>query len=313
MREMVLNHASLVSSDLPVLRAWLKDLAYGMRELVIRKVVNNSLRASLPLEEIQCLPGVSFRQAIGLLCSSARDRDEALFLLRLSTNAPLVARLDPLTAARFHLSEEVHPLPPDDGKPLLLCAMRNWVAVSFPSASNWEQDHILVTFHELLSNGSLEETSKAIDNLACKSHAVPIIERHIICMRTRVSSPDELWMQREALFPHLVFGLDVEGQLRTQHTALSTIIERLGRLDNDAASWEKEGGPAPSWSLNVSRESVQTMSNPRLSAMRNFRAHDGTHKIFEWHAKFGGMRIHFILNTTSRTIEVGYIGPHLPI
>ena len=311
MREMVLNHASLASSDLPSFLLWLSGIAQGMSELVTRRVVSNSLRASVPLEEIQCLPGVSFTQAIGLLRSSARD--EALFLLRLSTNAPLVAGLDPLTAALFHLSEEVHPLPPDDGKPLLLCAMRNWVAVSFPSVSNWEQDHILVTFHELLSNGSLEETSKAIDNLACKSHAEPIIERHIIHLRTCVSSPDELWMQREALFPHLVFGLDVEGQLRTQHTALSTIIERLGRLDNDAASWEKEGGPAPSWSLNVSRESVQTMSNPRLSAMRNFRAHDGTHKIFEWHAKFGGMRIHFILNTTSRTIEVGYIGPHLPI
>ena len=55
------------------------------------------------------------------------------------------------------------------------------------------------------------------------------------------------------------------------------------------------------------------MSDPKLSATRMFRSHDGTLRLFEWHAKFGGMRIHLVFDADSRTVEIGYIGPHLPL
>ena len=55
------------------------------------------------------------------------------------------------------------------------------------------------------------------------------------------------------------------------------------------------------------------MSDPRLSAARMFRSHDGTRKLFEWHAKFGSLRIHLLFDAGFRTVEIGYIGPHLPL
>ena len=309
MRELVLNHASMASPNLQACLDWLKAIAVGASILTSRKVVGTSLRASLPLEEIQCTPGLTLWNSILELQKSSRE--EALFLLRLNAKAPLATGLDSATKDRLRLAHEVHPLSPDEGEPLLLCAIKNWIAVSFPSAGTWKEDTILVEYSDLLPNGTWKNTEARIDNLACIAHSESICARHASYLRTHIRSLDEMWMQRNAIFPHLIFGMDVEHHLRAQSTPVSTTIQRLSRLDSDAAAWKS--GPAPSWSLDVSSESAKTMSNPRLRSRREFRAHDGTRKIFEWHAKFDGTRIHFALNHSSHTIEIGYIGPHLPI
>ena len=39
----------------------------------------------------------------------------------------------------------------------------------------------------------------------------------------------------------------------------------------------------------------------------------GTRETFEWHARFGDGRIHLRFDPQSREVEIGYIGPHLPL
>jgi hypothetical protein len=40
----------------------------------------------------------------------------------------------------------------------------------------------------------------------------------------------------------------------------------------------------------------------------------GTQKLFEWHARFGSSgRIHLRFDPSSYEVEIGYIGPHLPL
>ena len=305
---MVLNHASLVSPDERTCLSWLQDLAVGVSILIQNNVVDSALRASVPPEEVWCLPNYSFRDAIYSLKST--ERDASAFLLRLTTKVPLLVELDAETRDQF-LTCETSALSPDEGEPLLLCAILGWITVSFPSKPDWGQDTLTVRFRELLPNDKWREAEEAIDNLACTEHARHICDRH----RARSLSsltPTQQWDRRDQAFPHLLFGLDVDDMVR-KSGQLVAIIPKLQRLDNSVAAWQKIGGPIPPWSSDVTRESEGTMTDPALKSARVFRSRDGTPKLFEWHAKFGSMRIHLVLDAASRTVEIGYIGPHLPL
>ena len=309
MREMVLNHASLVTlPDERTCLGWLKDLAVGMSMLTNCRVVGSALRVSVPPEEVQCLPGYSFRDAMYSLKATARD--ESAFLLRLTTKAPLLIELDAATQDQF-LGCETVCLPPDDGKPLLLCAIQGWIAVGFPSKPDWNQDTLTVRFRELLPDGEFREAQQSIDNVAYSVHAKRICDHHQAQVLDDLT-PGQQWEQRETVFPHLLFGLDVDDRVKESGRIIA-ILSRLERLNKSAAFWKKTGGPIPSWSSDVTRESESTMSDPRLRAGRMFRSQDGTRKLFEWHAKFGSMRIHLLIDAGFRTVEIGYIGPHLPL
>ena len=48
MREMVLNHASLVPPDEHTCLCWLRDLAVGMSILTMHRVVDSALRSLVP-------------------------------------------------------------------------------------------------------------------------------------------------------------------------------------------------------------------------------------------------------------------------
>ena len=309
MREMVLNHMSLASPDEHTCLDWLRDLAVGMSILTGQGIVKSELRVCRPVQEIWCLQGYSLYDAIISLRATARD--EHRFLLTLVNKAQtLLIGLDATVKERFLMCETTS-LSPDDGEPLLLCAIQDWIAISCPSAPDWELDTLNVTFRELLSDDEWRGAQQTIENLACASHAAQISDRY----RARILSdltPGQQWEQRETVFPHLLFGRDVDDEVK-ESGQLTAILSRLHRLNNSTAFWKKNGGPIPPWSSDVTPESGSTVSDPRLSATRMFRSHDGTRRLFEWHAKFGSMRIHLTFDAASHTVEIGYIGPHLPL
>ena len=308
MREMVLNHASIVSPDEHTCLRWLQDLAVGMTTLIGHSVVDSALRASVPLEEVWYSPSYSFRDAMHSLKATARD--ESVFLLRLATKAPLLVNLDAAIKDQF-LACETASLSPDDGAPLLICAIQGWITVSFPSKPDWERDTLTVRFRELLPGDEWREAQEAIDNLACAGHAALICDRHRSGILSNLT-PMQQWERRDETFPNLLFGLDVNASAR-KSGQLTEILHRLQRLNDGAAPWQKIGGPKPPWSSEVTRESEGTMNAPMLISRRVFRSHDGARKLFDWHAKFGSMRIHLNFDAASRSVEIGYIGPHLPL
>lgn len=56
------------------------------------------------------------------------------------------------------------------------------------------------------------------------------------------------------------------------------------------------------------------MNNPTLKASRFFRNGAGVTELYEWHARFGSSgRIHLRFDAALRSIEIGYIGSHLPL
>ena len=157
------------------------------------------------------------------------------------------------------------------------------------------------------------ETSEEIDNLSRSTHAESILEQH----RRRFHAArgaTELWQNRDKAFPHLHFGSGVEDNLRQSASHLQTIIGKLADLDLSAREWKSVGGPAPPWKTKVTPESETVRTTPKLWNVRRFPTRQGNHEIFEWHARYGaGGRIHVRFEPNSCEVEVGYIGPHLPL
>ena len=242
--------------------------------------------------------------------------EEYRFLVGLYLKTPLLHEIGEQVKDRFLACEE-KTLPPGDGDPLVLCAMDDGIAVGFPSASTWDRDRVTVRFNEMLPDQTIVEASEEIDQLTRLVHADPICQRH----RERLlagSDPATLWENHQTVFPNLTFGPDVEDNLKEQAPLFSTIVGKLVDLERSAREWQDVGGPAPRWKTKVSPESASKMKNPSFRDSRTFRSRLGTREIFEWHARFGASgRIHLRFdphsNLRSREVEIGYIGPHLPL
>lgn len=319
MRELVLNDASIAAADQHTAMDWLADIAKGMSSLVINQVVQNTLRTSRPLQEIHYRDNSSLWEAIIALKQRGLV-EEHRFLMRSSVKSPLENELKEDVKDRF-LSCEGKTFPPPAGDPLVLCAISDGIAVSFPSDLIWDSSLIRVDFYELKDDGSgevsEEETFEKIDNLARSDHAPPICERHRQSLRGQITSYAELWNNRKLAFPNLLFGPDVEDHLKELNISnLGSIVGKLANLNAAAAEWPDVGGSAPPWKARVKvvNESEPLQNNAKLRERRRFKSHDGTRQLFLWHARFSySGRIHLRFDPSSREIEIGYIGPHLPL
>lgn len=313
MREMVFNHASIVAPDADrgLIREWLKDVVRGMGQLVCDKVVQKSLRMTGNLYDTPCLPDYPLSDVYQDL-RQAGYRDEYVFLVQLTTKMPLLDEVGDNVKDRF-LACEALTLPAEDGDPLVLCAVSDGISVGFPSNPEWDRDQVTVRFHELLPDETFAEASETIDQLTRSVHAGPICDRHRARLRAG-SDPRTLWQTRQVIFPHLVFGPGVEADLIKSASLFQPIVAKLVALDLSAQEWRNVGGPVPPWRTLVTPESDSVKNDPILLNARRFSSHLGTPQIFEWHASFGGSgRIHLRFDPDSREVEIGYIGPHLPL
>ena len=317
MREMILNHASLASAARQEVPARLADMASGMAALVRNGVAQTTLRMFRPAHEIGCPDGRSLFDAYLELRKQGKP-DESRFLMSLSNKVPLLSGVESDARDRFLACEATacaaKKLPAPDGDPLVLCAITDGVAVGFPSEPVWDRDRVTVAFRELLPNDTFDEADEEMDNLTRAAHAGPIAARHRERLRRQCKDAADAWRRRTELFPHLKFGPDVEDHLAENAGRLTTVVNRLADLDTSAAAWRESGGAAPPWTCKVTPESESVMNDERLRERRRFRSVSGARDLFEWHARFGSSgRIHLRFEARERTVEIGYVGPHLPL
>ena len=311
MREMVLNHASLIGYSKREASDQLMGLVMGMARLVSSNVAMSSLRTARPIQEITCGEPSSFFD-IWVMLRENGAIDEFRFLMGLTTKTPMLIELEENVRGRFLASQE-QTLPQEDGMPLLLCALTNWVAVGF-SKKPWDSDVIAVRFEELLPNGAIQVEEEVIDYLGRYEHAEEIMRRHVENTRAGLDLKS-MWEQREAAFPYLQFGPDVEGQLDQVNPGhIQTVLRRLAELHASAESWRESGEAAPPWTCKVTGESQSVRNNPGLREARRFGSISGERELFLYHARYGNSgRIHLRWDRRWYCVEIGYIGQHLPL
>lgn len=314
MREMVLNHASLASPDRHAAVEWLRDVTTGMAQLTQHRIAEPALRMCKPHSEILSVPGWSLWDILQEM-RKVGARDEYAMFSRLTSKIPLLVDVDPDVENRFRFCE-ARTLPSPDGDPLLIAAITDGISVGFPSEPIWDSPQLTVIFDEMFPNGDIKEASEEIDNLTRSKHAKYIYERHRSLFRDRLREFRDgvaLWSGRQEAFPNLRFGPDVEEHLAELNPAfLGGVVSKLASLDDCAAKWHEVLDSPLSWEIRVTDESESVKNDARLRELRRFASSDGTHQLFMWHARFGGGgRIHFRLVSSSRRVEIGYIGPHL--
>ena len=230
--------------------------------------------------------------------------EEFRFFMSLTAKTPILAGVGEDVESRFLACEETA-LSEEDGKPLLLCALTDWIAVGFPKAP-WDCDLVTVRFDELLPNEETVSVEEKVDNLTRAQHSTVIRERHVAKVQTGLELTT-LWERREDAFPSLTFGPDVETQIGNLQSAHGyTIINRLTELHAAAETWQGTGTAMPNWICKVTPESARVHDNPRLREARRFRSASGTHELFIWHARFGSNgRIHLRFDAESYDVEIG--------
>ena len=246
------------------------------------------------------------------------DRDQRLFFRRITTKVGLDEDMDQAVTDRFHLSEfflEDHVETAQRGpeaRGLGLAFLLDTAALSLPSEERWRSVRVRLRHRWLEVDGSEEERSVDVFNMSRADHGESVAGELLRRKQTGLrANPLTLADRMRDCFPHLGFGQDVNEQMaRLPADVLGLVTTKLIALDGAVRDWRRGTTEAPVLP-KVHAESEPTMQ--QFGHLRSFRGADGRIEVFVPHAMVGSRhRIHFRLMEQEKSLEIGYVGVHLP-
>ena len=184
-----------------------------------------------------------------------------------------------------------------------LCAVCGFVLISLLREDRWSYD---------LLGFAVGSEIYLVDHVATLRHAKALTERRLQEVRGEIK-PGSFWAFKDKAFPRISFGIDVATQISKLNTVIfPLLLKRLAELDERTAAWQRPApDPFPPGVTQIKPETDKTMN--KYGTARNFRGADGQIHTYEEHLWIDtGHRIHIIRDRTTRSLEVGYIGHHLP-
>lgn len=190
------------------------------------------------------------------------------------------------------------------------------LGVSFASDGRWHNSKVELVRRFLMEDsvgGQLEEHTE--EAAVIHASTVPHVTEH----ERRISdlalpdqfAGDDLWRDREHLYPWIEFLPQVKGQLQAHHPgtpAVQQIHECLSKLNESTAAWNPEVSAFPEWKTHVTPESA------RRKELCWFTDSDGARRCFDLHARFtpGAQRIHFrLVYGGGGRLRIAHVGPKL--
>jgi hypothetical protein len=186
------------------------------------------------------------------------------------------------------------------------------LALSFWSSDQWNITSVNLE-KSWIKNNDVETCTLSVPH-ACRA---PHLEVHLEWLRRKEPPPPsnghELWDDRVSLFPSLDFCDSVEGQITAlgeNEPRFKSVLRGLRDLQNYCQNWDT-GHFDIHRLANATGESQSTLD--MYSAERTFLCPDGEYRLFEFHLKRWGTRIHFLDFPALKRILIGYVGDHLRI
>lgn len=253
------------------------------------------------------------------LCDREVDRDIKTYFRKITTKTDIPDNIDDEVRNCFYLSEF---LPSnkdyvnsceDDARGLGLAYLLNTVAVSLTSEERWKIIRVPLRHIRYMSDGSEEEKDVEALNMsqACQKECISDIMLDI--KQTRLKEcPRNLIQNKEDCFPYLKFGMDINGHIANiSENIYEQIIEKLIAMNNAVRDWQRTPHQQELILSNISKESQATMQ--QFGDQRKFCDSKGSLQIFELHTRIDRKyRIHLRIDNQKRSMEIGYIGKHLP-
>ena len=238
------------------------------------------------------------------------DRDLRNYFLKISTKMSFEQEASETVKEQFYLSE-FHFQQQEAGG-LGLAWLLKTTAVSLPFEEHWLRTHIPVRRKWIENTGTEREEDVKVLNLSDMTH-IPVVFDELTEKAQGVlrDKPVKLAERKTDCFPHLTFGLDVDVQIAKLSVEISRMaIAKLIALDSAARNWRREKTEEPALP-KVHQESEATIQQYRNE--REFRSASGEKKSFPLHAMIGNAyRIHLRIDKQNKSLEIGYIGEHLP-
>ncbi|MCW2276739.1 hypothetical protein [Heliophilum fasciatum] len=191
------------------------------------------------------------------------------------------------------------------------------LAVSLPAHERWHMHEVLLKMMALRDDEELEEEEVLVPHATSLAH----LQEHRQWMEKErkplITSGEELWQRRKALFPALRFCPRVQDQLAACDPAvLQPIYKRLDAL-NQAFQNAAERDTASALPLTligskVTPETAETLQ--RYEQEHTFLDPDGEWRLFSWHVRLtpGKWRIFFADDPERQGAIIGHIGEKLP-
>lgn len=188
--------------------------------------------------------------------------------------------------------------------------------VSLQTHHNWSTDTINGSYLTLDDEGTEIKESRNVNNISKDIHFDHLTNNLTENRFKKISSGQDLWEEREVLFPNLVFCESVKAQLYNdpEKFHVEQVIKKLMRIQQYFSSYDGLYDPKQ-LGFNARTESETVKSNPTLKSYRLFEKPDGSTDYFYNHIGFTGKycgRIHFFPDDTIKKCFIGYIGKHLP-
>lgn len=306
MRELILNDACFVGGTLSLTEAaaCAQDVENGLADLISARHALATMRLAASTSEMQISPAVTLHDVLTHLL---RNTSAGRLLTRLATKYPVEDDVeDGELGALINWSIPAHP----HSLSLVLCARSARIAVTISNDPSWMVDPLdLAVETDPAAPGVT--TVFSVDNVFSAANAASLSAR-LTAALVRTVGPTELWRDRARLFPRLDFAPRVQRDLKDLGSIqYDAAVSRLLEIDQAVRSWAP-GEPSPTYLSKVTGESGATMN--KYGGYRIFRSSHGSDETFELHARLaGGFRLHLREITFARRVEIGYIGPHLPI
>lgn len=307
--DMILNELSLpIASDIPTARATFSNFIQVLRSVGNQGFKKAVLITLYDFHQTLLAPDYPLRRWLN---DPEVSREEKSFLRSIATSSPfsqniandLIRGVATNTAPlEFYHQGEV-------SIGLGIAFILDTISVSFQSDEHWNTSNLTLD----VTYADEEDEQVNIIHASCKEHIRINTDWFKQKYSLNIQNGQNLWMQRDTLFPNLQFCQSIQAPLENLligNVMLSSIRKRLEELQVYSLNWTGGGFDQDSFPCKATTESEATLN--KYGKERTFLCSDGKSRLFSWHVRLTphAWRIYFYPVQPQKMI-IGYIGPHL--
>lgn len=288
----------------PLDEAAARESAKGLID-TLRKLrqlhANAALHSSSPLTQIQMGEGVW----LGSLLGDAQYRDEWRFLRGFENRAPFRVGL-----GETYAMDCEYRFQGTTAEGLGIAHTVGTLGVSF-GFDPWLQPVVELERTYLLENGDTEQQMVEVQHASLPSHLVTHEEWLRRQPLSAIADGDELWVERDTLFPHLRFLPRSEAQIRefkAGELRFLSAASAMMDLELAVAGWDTVADAQPNFLSKTTPEHEMRRKKFKFPDL------SGTERYFDMHSRYtpGAGRVHFWLDRANGQAQVAHVGEKVP-
>ncbi len=304
---MVLNELSLqTAANIHTARGWMEAFIQAIGAANCRRV-SRVIRTKSDIFDITLAEDYPLRRWLN---DQGVDLEMRRYIRVLTTKAPFWEDLPDL-----YDNVLVHEFTFDgrDAQGLGVAYLLGSLAISLPSEESWNSALLILNAKWISEDDQLEEKTVEVIHASRPSHVAEHAQWISERLRGDVQDGPDLWNRRAELFPSLTFCEVVSDQIQLlSPTMLRPVVHCLFKLEAYCRDWSEGGFDQTQLATKATPESQATLNQYGIE--RTFLCPGGERHTFNWHVRLTphGWRIYFHPEPRTRTMIIGYVGPHLP-